>query len=64
MSHILNHFSLQAAKWSTSVFLVLFLVWLTVVVCVFSSILTQPFERKQRIFWLLVVTLLPIIGVL
>ena len=64
LSHILNHFSLQAAKWSSSVLITLLIVWLAVLGCIYSSILTQPFERRQRIFWLLAVTLLPIIGVL
>ena len=42
----------------------LFIVWICVVGCVISSIFTQPFDLKQRIFWVAVVILLPVIGIL
>jgi MFS-type transporter involved in bile tolerance (Atg22 family) len=64
MSHILNHFSLQAAKWNSWTVVSLFLIWAGVVGCVISSIVTQPFDRKQRIFWIAIVVLIPFLGVL
>lgn len=64
MSHILNHFSLQAAKWNGSIVAALVFVWVLVIGCVISSILTQPFDRKQRIFWIAIVIVLPMVGVL
>jgi len=64
MSHLLNRFSLQAAKWNGSVALALMVIWIAVLGCILSSILTQPFDRQQRIFWVAIVVLLPGIGVL
>ena len=64
MSHILNHFSLQAAKWNGGVVFALLFIWAGVLACVISSILSQPFDRIQRIFWIALVVLLPFLGVL
>jgi hypothetical protein len=64
VTHILNHFSLQAAKWNGSVLIALILIWTGVLACVLSSILAQPFDRKQQVFWIAVVVLLPFLGVL
>jgi len=64
MTHLLNRFSFQAGNWNGLVSAVLFLIWLAVVGCVVSSILVQPFDRKQRIFWIAVVVLLPPVGIL
>ena len=64
MSHILNHFSLQAAKWNGLVFVALVMIWIAVVACVVSSILAQPFDRTQRLFWIAVVIVLPFVGIL
>jgi uncharacterized protein YacL len=64
MSHLLNHFSLQAAKWNTWVVLALIIIWAGVVACVISSILAQPFDRKQRTFWIAIVIVVPFLGVL
>ncbi len=64
VTHILNHFSLQAAKWNGMVVFVLIFIWIGVLTCVVSSILAQPFERSQRIFWIALVILLPLFGIL
>jgi MFS-type transporter involved in bile tolerance (Atg22 family) len=64
MAHILNHFSLQAAKWNSLVLMALIVVWVGVLTCVISSILSQPFDRKQRIFWIGIVMIVPFLGVL
>ncbi len=42
----------------------LLIIWAGVIGCVISSIVAQPFDRKQRIFWITLVILLPFIGVL
>ena len=42
----------------------LIVIWLAVLACIISSILTQPFDRRQRIFWIAMVVLLPGLGVL
>ena len=64
MSSLLNRFSGQSARWNGTVILALCLVWLAVLACIISSILTQPFSRPQRIFWIAVVIFLPAIGAL
>ena len=46
------------------VFVALILIWIAVLACVLSSIFAQPFDRKQRIFWIAIVILLPFVGVL
>lgn len=64
MSNLLNRFSVHATDWNGWVVTALVLIWGCVVICVISSILTQPFDRKQRAFWIALVILLPIVGIL
>lgn len=64
MSHILQHFSFQPVRWNGSVIFILGVVWLMVLGCVISSIFAQQFDRSQRIFWLVLVVAVPIVGVL
>ena len=64
MSSILSRFSFESAKWNSGVSLALITVWVAVLACIFSSILAQPFDRRQRVFWMAIVVLLPGIGVL
>jgi hypothetical protein len=64
MHALLDRFNFQSARWPSGVSLIIFLIWMTVVACIISSILTQPFGPRQRIFWITVVVLLPGVGVL
>ena len=64
MSELFNRFTYQDAKFNTQVVLACLGVWLIVLWCAISSILSQPFTRRQRQFWLAVVILLPVIGLL
>ena len=64
MTHLLNRFSLQAEKWNSAVTLALLFIWIAVIGCVVSSILSQPFDRRQRLFWIAAVVFLPGIGLL
>jgi len=64
MPHLLNRFNLHAAKWNGWTAFNLLFIWMLVLACVISSIVAQPFDRKQRIFWIAVVILLPGIGTL
>ena len=43
---------------------VLLVIWLIICGCMISSILSQPFTRKQRLFWICVVVALPVVGML
>ncbi len=64
MTSLLNRFSLHATDWNGWVGMSLVLVWICVIACVISSIFSQPFDIKQRIFWTAIVVLLPVIGIL
>ena len=64
MSHIFSHFSVQATKWSGTVSFALMIIWCSVVLCTISSIFVQPFDRRQRIFWIALVILVPVLGIL
>ena len=46
------------------VIVALLLIWATVLACVISSICAQPFDGRQRIFWIGLVVLLPFLGIL
>jgi len=64
LTHLLNRFSLHAAKWNPAIGGCLFIIWIAVLGCIISSILEQPFDRRQRVFWIAVVLFVPIMGVL
>jgi len=46
------------------VLLGLLAVWLIIIACVISSILHQPFTKKQRFFWIVFVVCVPMVGIL
>lgn len=64
MRESLNRFSLEAVKFNDQMLLSLIAIWLVVIGTAISSIYSQPFSKKQRLFWVLVVICLPVIGVL
>jgi membrane-bound metal-dependent hydrolase YbcI (DUF457 family) len=64
MTQLLYKFTLQSAKFHPAVLICVALVWLTVIGCAITSINSQPFTPRQRNFWIVVVTIFPIIGLL
>jgi hypothetical protein len=64
MSPLLNRFSLHTAKWDEGIGIAVIFIWLIILGCIVSSILSQPFDRRQRIFWIVIVILVPGIGIL
>jgi hypothetical protein len=64
MKESLNRFSLDAVKFNEQMLLCLIAIWLVVVGTAISSIYSQPFSKKQRLFWILLVICLPILGLL
>jgi hypothetical protein len=64
VSELLNRFSLEAAKFNYQVFLCLFLIWCTLVVCAIFSINSHKFSTRQRHLWLWVVIGVPLFGLL
>ncbi len=39
-------------------------IWLAVLICTVASIIAQPFSKKQRAIWILLVVCVPILGLL
>ena len=64
LPRLLNRFSLQGTEWNSSLIFVLLFIWVCVIGCVIASILVQSFDRRQRIFWIALVILVPFIGIL
>ncbi|MGZ4961082.1 MAG: PLDc N-terminal domain-containing protein [Limisphaerales bacterium] len=64
MRDSLNRFSLDAVKFNDQMFICLVAIWLVVIGTAISSIYSQPFSKKQRLFWILLVICLPVIGLL
>jgi hypothetical protein len=64
MSSLLSRLSYDALKFDNGVLAGMLLVWVVVAVCGVHSVLNQPFEQKQRWFWVLLIVCLPVIGLL
>lgn len=64
MSEFLNRFSFQIGKLTTQVWLAAGVIWVAVLLCAILSILNQPFSKKQRTVWLVLVIGVPIFGLL
>ena len=64
MSDFFNRFSLQSVKFGSAVGVCMAAIWLSVLWCTIASIWTQPFSRRQRTFWIVLVIALPLVGVL
>jgi hypothetical protein len=64
MTDIFNRFSLDAIKWTDDVKAVVLILWLLVVLCGISSIISQPISRKNKVMWTLFILFVPLIGVL
>ncbi|MGC8829989.1 MAG: PLDc N-terminal domain-containing protein [Verrucomicrobiia bacterium] len=64
MSEILNRFSVDAMKMNSQVIACMIIIWFFVLLCTLSSINKQPFTSRQRMFWIIIVTALPLVGVL
>lgn len=64
MSELLSRFTFQESKLTTQIWLVALGIWLAIVLCTVSSIMAQPFTKRQRGVWLLIVICIPILGLL
>lgn len=61
---LLYRFDFQTAHVDTRVAFFLFLIWLLILACAISSIRSQALSLGQQRFWIVVVTLVPVIGLL
>ena len=64
MSSLFNKFTLTDARCDTSLLICAVLLWCVVVACAISSIFSQPFNKRQRVFWVALVIGVPLVGVL
>ena len=64
MDKITSRFSLQTMRITWQILLCIFSIWLAVTGCAIASISSQPFTKKQRLFWIALVLFVPLIGVL
>ena len=64
MSEFLSRFTFQIDKLTGQVWIIAVALWVAIVACAISSILNQPFSSRQRAVWLILVTLIPIFGLL
>ena len=61
---ILRKFNFTSGQFNSQIGWCAVLLWCVVVACTISSILSQPFNKRQRIFWIAVVVAIPLVGVL
>jgi hypothetical protein len=64
MSELLNRFHFQESSLTFQVWAAAAGIWMAVLICTISSILNQPFSTRQRIAWVSIVSLLPLLGLL
>lgn len=64
LSKLLYRFDLVNPHWDHRVGYILVALWVVIVLCAISSIKTQGFGEARERFWIIVVTAVPIIGVL
>jgi hypothetical protein len=61
---LLYRFDFQTAHWDARVAACLLLVWVLILICAISSIRSQSMSPGQQRFWIAVVVLVPIVGLL
>jgi len=64
MSEMLNKFSWDAVKWNSQTAACVLFIWFIVLASAISSVISQPFTKKQRTFWVLLILCLPVVGLL
>lgn len=64
MSELLDRFHFQESSLTFQVWLAAAVIWLAVVGCTITSILTQPFSGRQRLIWVFIVAAIPLFGLL
>lgn len=64
ISKLLNRFDFFNAHWDPRAGVFLAGIWLVILACAISSIRTQGFSAAQQRFWIIVVIVFPIVGLL
>jgi hypothetical protein len=64
VEELFNRFSLESIKFNAFVLGAMIIVWVVVIACSASSVLARPFSRGQKVFWVVFIIAVPLIGVL
>ena len=64
MNEFLNRFNFQESSLTFQVWAAAAVIWIAVLACCVTSIVSQPFSVRQRVVWLAVVVCVPIFGML
>lgn len=64
MKDILSRFSWDAIRFDGQIVACAAVIWLLVVGCAISSVLNQPFNKQQRVFWITLILVFPLVGLL
>lgn len=64
MSEFLSRFTFQPSKMTSEIWMIASAIWLAVLICTVVSITGQPFSKKQRAIWIVIVVCIPILGLL
>ncbi len=64
MGEFLSRFHFQESSLTFQVWAAAAIIWLAVLACCITSIVSQPFSAKQRIVWVAVVVCVPLFGLL
>ena len=64
MKDLLNRFDFQALKINGQTITCAVVIWFVVLGCALASINSQPFNKSQRLFWIVFVLCVPVVGLL
>ena len=64
MRELLNRFSIDAIKINGQTITCALVIWVAVLGCALASINSQPFNQRQRLFWIVFVLCVPLVGLL
>ena len=64
MTELFSRFTFQESKLTTQIWVFAAMIWIAILACALSSIAAQPFSRRQRIIWILLLIGVPILGLL
>jgi hypothetical protein len=64
MQELLSRFSYQSSKLTWEIWLIVFILWCVVVACTISSIRAQAISEERRVFWTIMVSAIPVFGLM
>ncbi len=64
MTELLSRFSFNAVKPTSQILASVLAIWLILLICGISSVMSRSFTKRQRWFWILTIVCLPGVGLL